>query len=150
MLAHANLAAAIPRLSISVAALAVSLSMMVAVAVMIGSFRDTVAYWIGQTLQADLFIGPGVQPTVGSEQTLSAPVMQAVRSHPEVDAVDSFRNIDLLYNGNLVSWRGNFDIVLARVAAVQDPGGRPEALRAIGTESVVVSRRSPTARHAAG
>ena len=59
MLAHANLAAAIPRLSISVAALAVSLSMMVAVAVMIGSFRDTVAYWIGQTLQADLFVGPG-------------------------------------------------------------------------------------------
>ena len=62
LLAHANLAAAIPRLSISVAALAVSLSMMVAVAVMIGSFRDTVAYWIGQTLQADLFIGPGLQP----------------------------------------------------------------------------------------
>ena len=62
LLAHANLAAAIPRLSISVAALAVSLSMMVAMAVMIGSFRDTVAYWVGQTLQADLFIGPGVQP----------------------------------------------------------------------------------------
>ena len=33
--------------------------MMVAMAVMIGSFRDTVVYWVGQTLQADLFIGPG-------------------------------------------------------------------------------------------
>ena len=36
LLAHANLTSAIPRLSISVAALAVSLSMMVAIAVMIG------------------------------------------------------------------------------------------------------------------
>ena len=72
LLAHANLAAAIPRLSISVAALAVSLSMMVAVAVMIGSFRDTVAYWIGQTLQADLFISPGVQPTAGSSNLVGA------------------------------------------------------------------------------
>ena len=62
LLAHANLAGAIPRLSISVAALAVSLSMMVAIAVMIGSFRDTVIYWVGQTLQADLFVGPGVGP----------------------------------------------------------------------------------------
>ena len=63
-----NLAAAIPRLSISVAALSVSLAMMVAIAVMIGSFRDTVVYWVGQTLQADLFIGPGVRPTAGAGQ----------------------------------------------------------------------------------
>ena len=88
LLAHANLAAAIPRLSISIAALAVSLSMMVAVAIMIGSFRETVVYWVGQTLQADLFVGPGVQPTVGSEQTLSATVIDTVGAHPDVEAVD--------------------------------------------------------------
>src|SRR5690606_6045542 len=79
LLAHANLTAAIPRLSISIAALAVSLSMMVAVAVMIGSFRDTVTYWVGQTLQADLFVGPGLQPTVGPSQHLAATVVHAVR-----------------------------------------------------------------------
>ncbi|HQZ38515.1 MAG TPA: FtsX-like permease family protein [Vicinamibacterales bacterium] len=142
MLAHANLAAAIPRLSISIAALAVSLSMMVAVAVMIGSFRDTVAYWIGQTLQADLFIGPGVQPTVGSEQTLSATAMAAVGAHPDVEVVDSFRNIDLVYNGNLVVLgAGNFDIVLSHGSLLfKSPADGREALRrAIGTDAVVVS-----------
>ncbi|MGE0459859.1 MAG: FtsX-like permease family protein [Vicinamibacterales bacterium] len=142
LLAHANLAAAIPRLSISVAALAVSLSMMVAVAVMIGSFRDTVAYWVGQTLQADLFIGPGLQPTVGSEQTLSAPVIEAVEAHPGVEAVDSFRNIDLVYNGNLVVLgAGNFELVLSHGSLLfKAPADGREALgRAIGTESVVVS-----------
>ncbi|MBA3270474.1 MAG: ABC transporter permease, partial [Acidobacteria bacterium] len=83
LLAHANLTAAIPRLSISIAALAVSLSMTVAVVVMIGSFRDTVMYWVGQTVQADLFIGPGMRPAVGSAQTLSAPVIDAVGAHPD-------------------------------------------------------------------
>ncbi|HXG87782.1 MAG TPA: FtsX-like permease family protein [Vicinamibacterales bacterium] len=142
LLAHANLSAAIPRLSISVAALAVSLSMMVAVAVMIGSFRDTVVYWVGQTLQADLFIGPGMRPTAGSEQTLSATVIDAVRAHPDVAAVDSFRNIDLVYNNNLVVLgAGNFDIVLSHGSLLfKEPADGREALRrAIGTESVVVS-----------
>ena len=88
--------------------------MMVAVAIMIGSFRETVVYWVGQTLQADLFIGPGVQPTVGSEQTLSASVIEAVRAHPSVAAVDTFRNIDLVYQGNLVVLgAGTFDVVLS-------------------------------------
>jgi putative ABC transport system permease protein len=102
LLAHANLSAAIPRLSISIAALAVSLSMMVAIAVMIGSFRDTVVYWVGQTLQADLFVGPGMAPTVGSPQTLSPAVIDAVRRHPAVAAVDSLRRLDLVYEGSLV------------------------------------------------
>ena len=94
--------AAIPRLSISIAALAVSLSMTVAVVVMIGSFRDTVVYWVGQTLQADLFIGPGVRPTVGSEQTVSPAVIDAVRAHPQVDAVDTARNRVFVFRGNIV------------------------------------------------
>jgi putative ABC transport system permease protein len=142
LLAHANLAASIPRLSISVAALAVSLSMMVAIAVMIGSFRDTVAYWIGQTLQADLFIGPGMQPTTGSEQTLSATVMDAVRAHPDVEAVDTFRNLDLVYQGNLVVLgAGNFDVVLSHGSLLfKAPANGVEALHgALGTDAVVVS-----------
>jgi putative ABC transport system permease protein len=142
VLAHANLAAAIPRLAISVAALAVSLSMMVAVAVMIGSFRETVAYWIGQTLQADLFIGPGMQPTVGSEQTLSAPVIAAVRNHPDVEAVDSFRNIDFQYQGNLVVLgAGQFELVVSRGSLLfkAPADGRAALARAIGTDAVVVS-----------
>ena len=97
LLAHANLSAAIPRLSISIAALAMALSMTVAVVVMIGSFRDTVVYWVGQTVQADLFIGPGVRPTVGSEQTMSPEVVEAVRAHPDVEALDSARNFDFVY-----------------------------------------------------
>jgi putative ABC transport system permease protein len=142
LLAHANLTSAIPRLSISVAALAVSLSMMVAIAVMIGSFRDTVVYWVGQTLQADLFIGPGIRPTVGSEQTVSADVIATLATHPDVVAMDQFSNADLVYEGNLVVLgAGSFDVVIEHGALLfKSPADGRAALRgAIGQDAVIVS-----------
>jgi putative ABC transport system permease protein len=142
LLAHANLASAIPRLSISVAALAVALSMMVAIAVMIGSFRDTVSYWVGQTLQADLFISPGVRATPGVEQTLSAEVIEAVAAHPEVEAVDRFRNTEITYRDQLVMLgAGSFDVVLSHGSLLfKSPADGPAALAsAMGTDAVVVS-----------
>jgi putative ABC transport system permease protein len=142
LLAHANLASAIPRLSISVAALAVALSMMVAIAVMIGSFRDTVSYWVGQTLQADLFISPGVRATPGVEQTLSAEVIEAVAAHPDVEAVDTFRNTEITYRDQLVMLgAGSFDVVLSHGSLLfKSPADGPAALAsAMGTDAVVVS-----------
>ena len=142
LLAHAHLSSAIPRLSISIAALSVSLAMMVAVAVMIGSFRDTVVYWVGQTLQADLFIGPGVQPTTGSGQSLSPTVVEAVRAHPAAAAVDTFRNLDLVYQGNLVVLAATqFEVVLSHGALLfKTPAdGRAALARAVGTDAVIVS-----------
>jgi len=142
LLAHANLTSAIPRLSISVAALAVSLSMMVAIAIMIGSFRDTVVYWVGQTLQADLFVGPGIRPTVGQEQTLSPEVIAAVQRHPAVTAIDSFRNVDLVYENNLtVLGAGTFQVVLEHGALMfKSPANARDAVRAaIGSDGVIIS-----------
>ena len=142
LLAHANLTAAIPRLSISVAALSVSLSMMVAIAVMIGSFRDTVIYWVGQTLRADLFIGPGIRPTVGSEQTVSPEVIARLGTHPEVVALDEFRNLDLVYDGNLaVLGGGSYSVLLEHGSLLfKSPVDAREQLRnAIGDDAVIIS-----------
>ena len=142
LLAHANLTSAIPRLSISVAALSVSLSMMVAIAVMIGSFRDTVVYWVGQTLQADLFIGPGIRPTVGSEQTVSDDVIQAISKHPQVASIDRFRQVDLVYEGNLaVLGAGTFDVIAEQgnLLFKSPANGRDLLKPAIGQDTVIVS-----------
>jgi putative ABC transport system permease protein len=142
LLAHANLTSAIPRLSISVAALSVSLAMMVAIAVMIGSFRDTVVYWVGQTLHADLFIGPGVRPTVGSEQTVSEDVIQTLAKHPDVLALDRFRNVDMIYEGNLtVLGAGSYDVVLDHGGLLfkSPANARDELRKAIGQDTVIVS-----------
>ena len=142
LLAHANLTSAIPRLSISVAALSVSLAMMVAIAVMIGSFRDTVVYWVGQTLKADLFIGPGIRPTVGSEQTVSEDVVARLASHPQVAVLDRFRNIDLVFEGNLaVLGGGSYDVVLDHGGLLfkSPENARDEVRKAIGQDAVIIS-----------
>jgi putative ABC transport system permease protein len=142
LLAHANLTSAIPRLSISVAALAVALSMMVAIAVMIGSFRETVRYWVSQTLQADLFIGPGVRAAPGVEQTISPEVMAAVAAHPDVEATDAFRSTEMTYEGELVVLgTGSFEVVASRGTLLfkSPPDGRAAIRAAIGADAVVVS-----------
>jgi putative ABC transport system permease protein len=116
--------------------------MMVAIAVMIGSFRDTVVYWVGQTVRADLFIGPGVRPTVGSEQTISPEVIATIARHPDVEALDQFRNIDLVFEGNLVVLgAGSFDVVLDRGSLLfkSPANARAELRSAIGQDAVIIS-----------
>ncbi len=141
-LAHANVAAGIPRIAISVAALAVSLSMMVAVAVMIGSFRETVIYWMGQTLQADLYVSPGRRTRAGGPATLSAEVTRTVSTHPQVVAVDRFRSVDIPYDDELVILgAGEFTVLLehGNLLFKAPDDARARMRQAIGEDAVVVS-----------
>jgi putative ABC transport system permease protein len=130
-LANANLAGAIPRVSISVAALAVSLSMMVAIAVMIGSFRETVVYWVEQTLQADLYMRPATRHNIAADAPFSPAAAAIVRAHPAVAAADAFRNFDVPYADGLVTLLFKEPNDLA--------AGKAALRSAIGRDAVVVS-----------
>lgn len=141
-LALANLASSIPRISISVAALAVSLSMLAAIAVMIGSFRETVIYWVEQTLRADLYLRPATRSNVAVEATVSPEVEGVVRRHPQVAGVDRFRNFTLPYGDGLVTLgAGDFNVLLEHgKLLIKEPSGQVEVLReAIDEDAVVVS-----------
>jgi len=141
-LANANLAGAIPRISVSVAALAVSLSMMVAVAVMIGSFRQTVVYWVEQTLKADLYMRPATRSNVAVDAVFSPEVERIVSSHPEVAAADRFRNFDVPYEGGLVTLgAGEFEKQINHGRLIfKSPANGREAMQAcVGQNAVVVS-----------
>jgi putative ABC transport system permease protein len=141
-LANANLSGAIPRIAVSVAALAVSLSMMVAVAVMIGSFRETVIYWVGQTLQADLYIRPSTRPNVATEAAVSPEVERVVTENSWTEAIDLFRSSDLAYEGGPVTvGAGDFAVLLEHGNLLfKAPENGREAMRsAVGRDAVVVS-----------
>ncbi len=141
-LARTNLGGAIRRVSISVAALAVSLAMMVAIAIMIGSFRETVTYWVGQTLQADLFIAAARQSPVGARATVSADVEAALAGHDAVLAVDGFRGVDLSHGDSLiVVGAGRFDVMLehGNLLFKEPSDGRRALVEARGRPAVVVS-----------
>ncbi len=143
LLAHANLSAAVSRLAVSVAALVVSLAMLAAIAIMVGSFRETVAHWVGQTLQADLFVAVAEGGPVGAAG-ISEAAERRIASHPAVVAVDGFRSVDLPYGPDrdlIILGAGRFDVLLDHGALLfKDPADGPAAMRgAIGADAVLVS-----------
>ena len=144
LLAHANLSAAVSRLAVSVAALVVSLAMLAAIAIMVGSFRETVAYWVGQTLQADLFVATGDRAALGASAGISEAAERRMASHPAVVAVDGFSSVDLPYGPDrdlIILGAGRFDVLLDHGALLfKAPADGPAAMRqAIGTDTVVVT-----------
>jgi predicted secreted hydrolase/ABC-type lipoprotein release transport system permease subunit len=141
LLAYANLAGSIPRLSLSVAALALSLSMMVAIAVMVGSFRETVIYWVGQTLQADVYVGPGMHGG-GIQAGISEEIERAVTVDGDVADVDRYQRTEVPYRGSMIGiGAGEFRVLLEHGNLMfKDPRDGREALRrAAGTDSVIIS-----------
>ena len=150
-LAHANLGSAIPRLSISVAALAVSLAMLAAISIMVGSFRETVVYWIGQTLQADLFVSTARQSPVGDRGGISAAAEAAIGSHPAVEAIDGFMGIDVPYGGSTVTvGAGRFATRVERggLQFKAPAAGTAAMAGAVGRDDVVVSEAFSLKYHA--
>ncbi|HUF52141.1 MAG TPA: FtsX-like permease family protein, partial [Longimicrobiales bacterium] len=86
----------------AIAALAVALSVGIAVTLMIASFRDGVVRWLAQSLQADLYIAA---PDIGanrSDGTLDPQLARDIRNVPGVDGVSTYRQVSLLLHPDLV------------------------------------------------
>ena len=151
-LAHANLGAAIPRLSISVAALAASLAMMVAIAIMVGSFRETVTYWVGQTLQADLFVSASRRGPADERAAISDETEAVIAAHPAVAAIDGFASVAARYRGSVITvGAGRFDVVTAHggLQFKAPADGNTAMAPAAGRDAVVVSEAF-SLKHGAG
>ena len=141
-LARANVGGSIRRLAISVAALSVSLAMTVAVAIMIGSFRETVIYWVGQTMQADLFVAGGRQSPLGERDGLSVELERQLAGHPRVEAIDGFFGVDVPFGDSLVTvGSGRFDVLLDHGGLLfkTPDDGRAALEQAIGDDAAAVS-----------
>jgi putative ABC transport system permease protein len=141
-LAAAQIAASVPRVSVPVAALATSVAMLVAIAVMVGSFRQTVIYWVGQTLQADLFIATGRRATLDVQPTISAALERAIVADPDVDVVDRASSVNVPYKGRLVVvGADDWTVLLSRGRLVfKTPADAAAAMREwAGRDAVVIS-----------
>lgn len=151
-LANASLSGAIPRLSISIAALAVSLAMMAAIAIMIGSFRETVVYWVGQTLTADLFVGPSSRSGGARQATISEEVERRIAAHEAVEVIDRVRQIPVPYgDSQAYLLAGDFTSLVARGQQLfKDPRDGKAAIRATLGEDVVVVSEAFSIRHGRG
>lgn len=68
-MAPRDIVRSLSRTSVAIAALMISVSVIIGVSVMIGSFRLTVEQWLDDVLQADIFVSA---PTLGANRTTAA------------------------------------------------------------------------------
>ncbi|MCS6989766.1 MAG: FtsX-like permease family protein [Chloroherpetonaceae bacterium] len=99
-LANDSLAESLNRTATAVSALMVAIAMLIGIGVMVGSFRQTVAYWIEQTLKADIFIAPAERFAVGSKLPVAREVYDYLRSLPEAESVEGFSSRPISFRGS--------------------------------------------------
>lgn len=83
------------RTSVAVAALTIAVSVIIGVSVMIGSFRNTVANWLENTLSADIYISPPLLLANQATTGLSPELVDLVASVEGVEAVASTRSVQV-------------------------------------------------------
>ncbi len=125
-----ELAAHLRSTGVAAGALAVSVSMLVGITVMIGSFRSTVEGWLGATLRADVYVTTPSWRRGENGATLQPSVASRLAKVTGVRAMDRLRQIFTEVNGRRISV-GGFDAGLAGEGGrVQLAGGDAGAVLA--------------------
>jgi len=85
------LARSLERTAVVIAALASAVTMLIALNMMVGSFRRTVEVWLDQSVRADVFVEPASRIQTGSYSELPPEVPGILKRQPGVAAVDALR-----------------------------------------------------------
>ena len=94
-LAPRDILRSLSRTSVAVAALMVSVSVIVGVSIMIGSFRGTVIQWLDQTLQADIYVTP---PSTSANRVLGKidpSIVAELKRWPGLDEAVTYNDADV-------------------------------------------------------
>lgn len=111
--AAGSIAASVRRTAVATAALAVAIGMMVAVALMVGSFRETVRIWVGQTVQSDLWLRPAKGLSNADAAAFPPEIASDLAKVPFIAAVDRVRGRDVVYQNSIIAV-GSGDFASAR------------------------------------
>jgi len=141
-LAAVSLPASLRRTSVASAALSLATGMMVAVALMVGSFRETVRIWVDQTVSSDLWLRPSKGLSNAQVALFPAEVGEAVRAMPFVEAIDRARGKDLVYGDTIIALgSGDFAVAVRHgdLPMVTPRRSRDALAHALRVNGVVVS-----------
>ena len=119
--------ASLSRTAVAIAALMVAVSVTVGVGIMIESFRQTVAYWLENALQADIYIAPPSLVSRWNEGSLDPAVVARLSAAPGVEAVSTYRRVSVespTGRVQLVALRLDVD----RYSSYRFVEGRPEVV----------------------
>ena len=93
LLSLRNLVARLQTTSFAVAALAVTVSMLVGITLLVGSFRETLITWLDVTVRADVYVTTESWVRSGSEAFLDRPLLREFATLPGVAAVEEQRRM---------------------------------------------------------
>jgi putative ABC transport system permease protein len=99
LLASRSLSASLGRTSVLVGALSIAIAMMMAVGIMVGSFRETVVRWMDDQLPADLYLRAAGNPAPDRHPTISLDLANKIEHLPGVAAIDRLREYEISFNG---------------------------------------------------
>ncbi|MDQ2712535.1 MAG: ABC transporter permease, partial [Acidobacteriota bacterium] len=99
LLAARSIRASLRRTSVLTAALATAVAMTASVGIMVGSFRETVAVWMNNQLQADFYMRPAGSAAADQHPTMSPAIADRIEALPGVLSVDRFRAYPISYDG---------------------------------------------------
>ena len=99
LLALGSLRAGLGRTSVLTAALSTAVAMTISVGIMVGSFRETVAVWMDNQLQADFYLRPAGPAAADRHPTMSAGIADKIARLPGVAEVDRLRAYAISYDG---------------------------------------------------
>lgn len=116
------------RTVITIAALMTALSMLISISIMILSFRKTVDLWVEQSINGDVFIFPGSYSITGYSALLPLEVSRALPSLPGVKAVDSFRALEVEYQGQPALIASVDGEVFLNLKVIRFTRGNPRAI----------------------
>ena len=150
LLATRSLAGSLRRTSVLVGALSTAIAVLTAVGIMVGSFRETVVVWMGDILQADLFLAPAVPAGADRHPTMSAEIPAELSKLPEVDAIDQLRTYEIRYEG-LPATLGGMDAAIAgrrrRRSFLSGAPAEKVFHELIGNDAVIVSEPFANKHH---
>jgi putative ABC transport system permease protein len=86
---------ALSRTAVAIAALMVAVCVSIGVSLMVGSFRQTVVIWLGDTLRADVFITSASANAARIVGTLDPAVLAALEQLPEVASISTAYPVSL-------------------------------------------------------
>jgi putative ABC transport system permease protein len=136
------------RTVITIAALMTALSMLVSISIMILSFRKTVDLWVEQSINGDVFIFPGSYSITGYSALLPLEVSRALPSLPGVKAVDSFRALEVEYQGQPALIASVDGEVFLNLKVIRFTRGNPQTiLRQFAAGQAILVTESFSLRH---
>jgi len=98
-----NLARSLHRNSVTIAALASAIAMLVSISVMIHSFRGSVTSWMEKTLVADFFVAPAANEIAGLQNPLPKDILSKLCEFPEVLEIGTYCELPVEIRGQLAS-----------------------------------------------